>query len=407
MWPPQYLIHILLTVTLSTLMGTAYGTAATCGSSCLDSLLVKSECSPGNMTCVCTNTALHADMQQCLLSNCTVKDALETQRYISTTCGVQGEDRRDVVLIIGVLFGIVGLLAFGLRCTARLRIGNQSWGLDDWAMCLAVCFMVPLCAVSVPLSEHGLGLDMWYVDFQDIDHVLYFYFWDEIFYVGALAITKIAVLLFYLRVFPQSYFHVFVYILVASNVCYALGFGFVLIFQCKPIDGAWLSWDGEYDAVCLSINDIGWSAAATNIFLDLATILLPLPELFRLSMSWKKKVQILLMFMVGFFVTIVSAIRLSSLIEFGTTRNITQDYVEVGYWSTIEVPLGIVCACMPAIRALYEHIFSGGVGTSRSAHTEFAGAATSSSLRPQQEWLVLQNMPEHQSDADLVSRSKE
>ncbi|KAK9416998.1 hypothetical protein SUNI508_09237 [Seiridium unicorne] len=124
-------------------------------------------------------------------------------------------------------------------------------------------------------------------------------------------------------------------------------------------------------------------------------------------MSWKKKVQILLMFMVGFFVTIVSAIRLRSLVEFGTTRNITQDYVEVGYWSTIEVPVGIVCACMPSIRALFEHIFSGGIGTSRNTHTEFAVSAASSSLRPQQEWLVLRNMPENQSDAELVSRCKE
>lgn len=29
-----------------------------------------------------------------------------------------------------------------------------------------------------------------------------------------------------------------------------------------------------------------------------------------------------------------------------------EDYVEIGYWSTIEVPVGIICACMPALRAL-------------------------------------------------------
>lgn len=28
------------------------------------------------------------------------------------------------------------------------------------------------------------------------------------------------------------------------------------------------------------------------------------------------------------------------------------DYVGVGYWSTIEVDVGIICACLPAIRSL-------------------------------------------------------
>ena len=41
-------------------------------------------------------------------------------------------------------------------------------------------------------------------------------------------------------------------------------------------------------------------------------------------MSWKKKVQIILMFAVGFFVTIISILRLQSLIRFGTTQNVTR-----------------------------------------------------------------------------------
>lgn len=75
-------------------------------------------------------------------------------------------------------------------------------------------------------------------------------------------------------------------------------------------------------------------------------------------------------------VTLVSILRLKSMIQFGSTTNVTrksrftstktvfkleyiltqcfttEDYVEVGYWSMIEVSIGIVCACMPACRAL-------------------------------------------------------
>lgn len=34
-------------------------------------------------------------------------------------------------------------------------------------------------------------------------------------------------------------------------------------------------------------------------------------------------------------------------------HSMTEDYVEAGYWSTIEVPVGMICACMPAIRSLF------------------------------------------------------
>lgn len=51
-------------------------------------------------------------------------------------------------------------------------------------------------------------------------------------------------------------------------------------------------------------------------------------------------------------VSIVSCLRLVSLVKFGNTTNLTQDYVDLGIWSTIEVPVGVICACMPAIRSL-------------------------------------------------------
>lgn len=119
-------------------------------------------------------------------------------------------------------------------------------------------------------------------------------------YITALAVTKVSILVFYLKVFPKRSFRIWVYLLIGLNICYALAYDLVLVFQCSPIDGAWRAWDQEYEAKCISINILGWSAAAINIALDLATIILPLPELLRLSMSIKRKLQIMLMFAVGF-----------------------------------------------------------------------------------------------------------
>ncbi|KAI0137049.1 CFEM domain-containing protein [Xylariales sp. AK1849] len=411
-------IASLLLAVLPAVAATASASAPTCGLLCISLTTLASDCSITDTACICTNAALNAEIEACVASNCTVKEALETQKYSYDACGQEGEDRTALVWITGVTFGALGLLTFALRCTARLHLGAQSWGLDDWAMCLVMCFMIPLCVLSVPLSQHGLGLDMWNVDFDDITSILYLYFFDEMLYIAALAFTKVSILLFYLKVFPKRSFRICAYVLIALNICYAVGYVLVLIFQCSPIDGAWLSWDGEYSSQCISINVLGWSAAAINIALDLATIILPLPELFQLSMSWKRKVQILLMFAVGFFVTLVSVIRLRSLIEFGTTTNVTQDYVEVGYWSTIEVPVGVICACMPAVRSLFSTVFPSMFGSTRrdkydygsqglssrtSAMPKLSSTANSTQIRIKQEWTVMSNPVDNRSDVELVS----
>lgn len=85
--------------------------------------------------------------------------------------------------------------------------------------------------------------------------------------------------------------------------------------------------------------------------------------------------------------TIVSVIRLESLIVFANTTNLTctplpllihpslspsttsdanvlviGDYVRVGYWSTIEIHVGVICACLPALRSLLRRLWPSAFG---------------------------------------------
>ncbi|KAK7747570.1 hypothetical protein SLS62_009069 [Diatrype stigma] len=318
---------------------------------------------------------------ECVTAGCSIREQLATKKFSEDTCGVEGEDRRSLVRTVTVIFGSLGLAAFILRCLSRFIMGLHTWGYDDSVMCLAVL-----------------------------------YFFDEIVYIAALGLTKISILFFYLKVFPKRSFRICAWVLIGLNLAYFLAYDFLLIFQCQPIPGAWRVWDGEFEAKCISINVLGWSAAVINIVLDLAVIILPLPELFRLSMSMKKRVQIVAMFAVGFFTTVVSVVRLSSLIRFGTTSNVTQDYVEVGYWSTVEVPVGIICACMPAARSLFSVALPKIFGSTKdpaSKYGSYGGPSSVSKLANQsnkisvkQEWTVLRDSsdetrPHVRSDSDV------
>lgn len=140
------------------------------------------------------------------------------------------------------------------------------------------------------------------LSFDDYDNSLtpsQLFYLEEVFYIFSMSLLKVSVLLFYLKVFPKRGFRHAVYIMAGLNIVYAMVYGFVVIFQCTPVNGAWLSWDKEYNSRCMNQNILGWSTASINIALDLATIALPLPSLAKLKMPMRKKLQIMLMFAVG------------------------------------------------------------------------------------------------------------
>ena len=126
------------------------------------------------------------------------------------------------------------------------------------------------------------------------------YYIDEPLYIGSLTMIKLSILFFYLRIFPQRAFRRMVYAIMAGNALYGTVFIFLSILQCTPVSGAWTNWEGSVQAKCMDANALGWASAAVNIFFDAAILILPVPELLKLAMPWKRKVRILLVFGLGF-----------------------------------------------------------------------------------------------------------
>ncbi|KAK2804840.1 hypothetical protein FQN51_001482 [Onygenales sp. PD_10] len=317
-------------------------------------------CKPTDKKCMdtCTNAELSAKITVCVSSTCTIREGLTTKKISNHACKIPMRDRTKLVSYAGVIGGGLALIAFILRMMARLPFFNGGqFGMDDACMIVVMLFTIPFSALSVVLADAGLGKDMWEVSFDDITHILYIYYFDESIYLAALTMTKISLHFFYLRIFPSKNFRIAIYITMAATLAYGIAFILVSIFQCDPIKSAWLRWDGTAPGYCRNINMQGWMSAALNIVLDLVTLFLPIRELSKLELWRKKKIHICLMFTVGSFVTIVSILRLRTLVLFATTHNLTWDYVELGYWSTIEIHVGIICACMPAMRSLFRRIF--------------------------------------------------
>lgn len=56
-------------------------------------------------------------------------------------------------------------------------------------------------------------------------------------------------------------------------------------------------------------------------------------------------------------VTVVSALRLQSIITFADSTNPTWDNWDITNWSTIEMNVGVICANLPTVRLLLVRLF--------------------------------------------------
>jgi hypothetical protein len=111
--------------------------------------------------------------------------------------------------------------------------------------------------------------------------------------------TRTSVLAFYLRIFPQRDFRLRVFLTMGSQTAVFISFTLAVIFQCTPISYFWTGWRGNSQGKCVNIMALVYSSAAFSIFYDVIVIVLPVPEIMKLSTTTKRKMQILSMFGVG------------------------------------------------------------------------------------------------------------
>ncbi|KAF2791700.1 hypothetical protein K505DRAFT_219712, partial [Melanomma pulvis-pyrius CBS 109.77] len=331
---------------------------------CMMEYIPKSTCSLTNTTCICTNPVLNEEIGLCVAGGCTIPDALATKNVSLTMCGAEVRDNTQVAYVCAIAGSVVAIVFVILRLFVVFTPGGKKLGWDD--ALIVVCLALALVPgfLSGYLRSAGLGKDMWTLKPDQITHFLFYFFIGEIAYLEGMGILKIAILWFLLSIFPDKQFRKYVYIVIGLCLAYCITFLFATIFQCTPVTYTWTQWDGLHPGKCNNIHIQGWMSAIINIVLDVIVMVLPLRQLSRLVMNWKKKAAVMSMFLVGTFVLIVSAVRLQSLIYFSNSQNITWDYVAASYWSVIELDVGIICACMPSLRALmlryFPKIFSNG-----------------------------------------------
>lgn len=193
----------------------------------------------------------------------------------------------------------------------------------------------------------------------------------SVLYNPALMATKTSILIFYLSLSETQ--KIFRWATISTLVVVNAG-GLALtilnIVQCRPVAAAWMV-PVPATAHCTNIVTIYLSSAPLNIITDLAILFLPMPILTSMRLPRKQKIILVITFGFGIFVAIVDVVRIAYLQDAqratlvaaqadqtvtGTNQRNSSDfswYASLSFmWSTVEINVGIMCGCVPAMKPL-------------------------------------------------------
>lgn len=117
------------------------------------------------------------------------------------------------------------------------------------------------------------------------------------FYVISNGLIKLSILAFYLRIFAVSQrLCVLCWINIVFCAALMVCFVFVIIFQCTPVSNAWKLAPQGY---CVNFNAATWSYSGVNVLQDVIVIVLPITQVIALQMSLRKKIGVIMIFVLG------------------------------------------------------------------------------------------------------------
>jgi fucose permease len=261
-------------------------------------------------------------------------------------------------------------LFVGLRLISRFVVVRKA-GWDDYTIILAWLLAFGASFSICYGANKGLGRRQEDIPSEWLRPMKQSSYAFSVLYNPALMATKTSILLFYLTLSKSR--KVFRWATIATLVIVNVG-GLALtilnIVQCRPVTAAWAS-PVPASATCTNIVTIYLSSAPLNIITDMAIFFLPMPILTSMRLPKKQKIILIITFGFGIFVAIVDVVRIAYLqdaqratlkaaqthhSESGTDQRNAGDfawYASLSFmWSTVEINISIMCACVPALKPL-------------------------------------------------------
>ncbi|KAH7268578.1 hypothetical protein B0J15DRAFT_592104 [Fusarium solani] len=246
--------------------------------------------------------------------------------------------QHSVVVVYSCTFAIATVTLALRLYSASAIVRKLDWDIPlillSWGGSLAFFIGVLLAIPS------GFGKHLWDVRAMDLQGYLNLLLVLGLTYVWPPTLAKLAILVLYYRLIPNSRFRIALYAVAAGLVIYTLVFTILLAGPCHP----------QKPGTNTCVVNLTISQAVLNIVSDVIVIVLPIPLIHRLNMRLKQRVTVGLLLALGSAVVIVSCIRFGYVQKMQKNPDVTWTQASASLWSCIEMNTGIICNCLAHLK---------------------------------------------------------
>ncbi|KAF2227996.1 hypothetical protein BDZ85DRAFT_277857 [Elsinoe ampelina] len=240
------------------------------------------------------------------------------------------------------------LMTVLLRGYVRVRI-VKSLGADDWCIIISAITALGYTVGGVIQTRYGLGLPPTLYPSENIVHGLKLNYAFRFLYCIAVSFFKFALCFAYLRITTNGLaVRIYRRVIIATmafTLAFMIYYCAIVIFACTPIHKFW---DRQTPGKCLPVPMVYYSPAVITIIVDIVLFLLPIPLVLPLRMNRRRKIGLIITFLLGFITTLCSVMRLIGSIKV-PKHNDPQYLIR---WAIIEMNIGIITTSLPTLAPL-------------------------------------------------------
>ncbi|KAH6674434.1 hypothetical protein B0J14DRAFT_540278 [Halenospora varia] len=260
---------------------------------------------------------------------------------------------RTLNIVVQSLCVSIVTLHFFVRMYVRVNI-QQTLGREDYMCIISWTVFVLYCANTLTMSYSGGGFHQWEVTKQTHEVFLQILYRNSIIYGPAALLVRITLLLLSMRVFAAFRKTVIsIYIFMGFMAAYYLIVLIIKIRICTPIASFW---DSSIEGACFNEPVLFIADTIVSVLTDFGVLAIPIPLIWTLRLGFWQKVRILTLLGAGAVASGVTVLRLILVVDLVESPDMTIDVVVFSMLGTIELAIGLLCACAPALHALLMRI---------------------------------------------------
>ncbi|KAL4912327.1 hypothetical protein BDW62DRAFT_24876 [Aspergillus aurantiobrunneus] len=268
-------------------------------------------------------------------------------------------DRGEGIAILCIVLIAFTTLVTVVRIVSKF-ITHQYWWWDDLFAVLALLFEIILCSLILAWRGVGLGYHADIVAANNPEHLItgakYLYI-AIFFFDGSVCFPKISALFFYARIFRSNnrVFKTQLWLAGALTTGWLLSAWISTLLECRPFAKIWIP---TLPGTCIDTYTWYLATAILSSLIDLYILLLPVPLIWALQASLRRRIYVLITFFMTYSVIVLSICRIVAIFRVvpATAKDLTWEMPLYLYWVILEVSISIISISVPSSLALVNAI---------------------------------------------------